>query len=307
MSKDKFVLVNLNEAKDLGQVITNDSCLKILDFLADREASETEIAKALNVPLSTVHYNMTHLVKGGLVVVEEFHYSPKGKEVNHYKLAHKYIIIAPKSVEQTGLKARLRSLLPASLIALAGAGVLSLWKSPLAQKTAALAPPMVLDEVAPQTSRLVAEQAVQEASRVAATEAANGVSTSIVQASVSEAAATSAQVVAQNAMGDTGASAGMQKIAESVAANAPAATSAASTLTQVPQAMMDQAVQEATNAGSTAGLNMIAQQHVAQKVATPVVMDTATSWITHPAIWFLVGAVVVILVVLIIEMMRKKE
>jgi len=111
--KQTFMLVSLNEekSKELAQVLSNDSCRKILDYLADREhATESNIAKELNLPMSTVHYNLKHLQKGSLVEAEEFHYSEKGKEVNHYKLANKYIIIAPKSTY--GIKEKLKSIFP---------------------------------------------------------------------------------------------------------------------------------------------------------------------------------------------------
>ena len=112
MAKSSFLLVNLQEdqTKQLAQVITNDSCRKILDYLADKSATETELSEKLSVPLSTVHYNIQALVKAGLVQAEEFHYSSKGREVLHYKLANKYIIIAPKSTY--GIKEKLKAILP---------------------------------------------------------------------------------------------------------------------------------------------------------------------------------------------------
>jgi len=124
MAKEKFVLVSLkeNKAKELAQVISNKSCRAILDYLAEKESTETELAKKLELPLSTVHYNLRHLVGAGLVTVEEFHYSEKGKEVNHYKLANKYVIIAPKST--FGLKEKLKSVLPVALITIATAGLI---------------------------------------------------------------------------------------------------------------------------------------------------------------------------------------
>lgn len=116
MTKEKFLLVSLNEskAKKLAQVISNETCRKILDYLADDEATESELGKKLNIPISTVHYNLKCLMDGGLVSVEEFHYSEKGKEVKHYKLANKYIIIAPKSTY--GIKEKLKSILPVALL-----------------------------------------------------------------------------------------------------------------------------------------------------------------------------------------------
>lgn len=128
MAKNSFLLVSLKEdkAKELAQAIANESCRKILDYLADREdATETEISLKLNIPISTVHYNLKQLLAGGLVLVEEFHYSEKGKEVNHYKLANKYIIIAPKTTY--GIKEKLKSILPVSLLALVGAGFIQLY------------------------------------------------------------------------------------------------------------------------------------------------------------------------------------
>ena len=122
MAKEKFVLVSLQEdkAKKLAQVISNESCRKILDYLSEKEATESELSEKLGIPISTVHYNLAHLMDGGLVVADEFHYSPKGKEVNHYKLANKYIIIAPKSVH--GIKEKLRSILPMFGLSVLGTG-----------------------------------------------------------------------------------------------------------------------------------------------------------------------------------------
>jgi len=123
--KESFLLVNLQEdqAKHLAQIVSNDSCRKILDYLSDKEnATETDISNSLAIPISTVHYNLQALVKGNLVEAEEFHYSEKGKEVLHYNLANKFIIIAPKST--FGLKEKLRSILPVGAVCLGAAAIL---------------------------------------------------------------------------------------------------------------------------------------------------------------------------------------
>ncbi|MBN4049030.1 helix-turn-helix transcriptional regulator [archaeon AH-315-M20] len=127
MPKEKFVLVSLKEskAKQLAQIISNESCRKILDYLADNEATESELAKKLNLPISTVHYNLQNLSESGLIIAEEFHYSEKGKEVYHYKLANKYIIIAPKTT--FGIKEKLKTILPVTLLIAAGAGFIQIF------------------------------------------------------------------------------------------------------------------------------------------------------------------------------------
>jgi len=117
MTKSNFLLVNLNEpkTKKLAETITSETSRKILNSLAEKENSEAKIAEELQIPISTVHYHLQKLQEAGLVKVEEFHYSPKGREVNHYKLANKYIIIAPGKIE--GLKEKLKGILPVALIA----------------------------------------------------------------------------------------------------------------------------------------------------------------------------------------------
>ena len=112
--EETFILVSLKEdrAKKLAQVISNESCRKILDFLAKKKATESEIAKELELPISTVHYNLKHLVNNNLVQVKEFHYSKKGKEVNHYSLTNKLVIIAPESARENFLE-KLKNFLPA--------------------------------------------------------------------------------------------------------------------------------------------------------------------------------------------------
>jgi len=122
MAKEKFLLVSLKEdkAKKLAQIISNESCRSILDYLAEHhDSTEAELATKLQIPISTVHYNLKHLLAAGLVSSDEFHYSEKGKEVSHYKLANKYIIIAPKTTY--GIKEKLKSIIPIGLITLATA------------------------------------------------------------------------------------------------------------------------------------------------------------------------------------------
>ncbi|MBU1198493.1 MAG: helix-turn-helix domain-containing protein [Nanoarchaeota archaeon] len=132
MAEDPFLLVSLeeSESKELAKVISNKTARKILDFMSKKEsATETDIAKQMKVPLSTVHYNLQALLKANLVMAEEFHYSEKGKEVLHYSLANKIIIIAPKKTSRETFMQKLKGILPIGLIALATAGVLKIFSS----------------------------------------------------------------------------------------------------------------------------------------------------------------------------------
>lgn len=122
MAKNNFLLVDLNESKTkkLAETITSDTSRKILNYLTEKEDTEQNISSVLGLPISTVHYHLQKLLEANLVKVEEFHYSQKGREVNHYKLANKYIIIAPGKV--SGLREKLKGILPVALV-IVGVGV----------------------------------------------------------------------------------------------------------------------------------------------------------------------------------------
>ncbi len=125
--EETFLLVSLKEdvAKELAQALSNTKCRKILAYLTSKTATESQISKALEMPISTVHYNLRQLEKTGLVEAKEFHYSEKGKEVNHYSLAKKYVIIAPRTSEN--MKNKLKRILPVALIAVGAAGLIHLF------------------------------------------------------------------------------------------------------------------------------------------------------------------------------------
>ena len=161
MSKSNFLLVDLNEpkVKKLAETITSETSRKILNHLAEKEDSEQNIAQVLGIPISTVHYHLQKLQEAGLVKVEEFHYSPKGREVNHYQLANKYIIITPQKV--SGLREKLRGILPVALIVAGIGAIVQLFSSRtlFAAKTAAseMAPKLVAGDLMNAAPQAVAE------------------------------------------------------------------------------------------------------------------------------------------------------
>jgi hypothetical protein len=91
----------------------------VLEELKKGHATESEIAQKLSVPLSTIHYNVQQLVKTGLVIGDQFHYSGKGREVSHYRLTNKVIVIAPKG---TIMDQFVKALVPVVLVIAAGTG-----------------------------------------------------------------------------------------------------------------------------------------------------------------------------------------
>lgn len=164
MPKKNFLLLSLEDAKinKIASTISNKSCKKILDYLAENEGTETEIAQKLELPLSTVHYNLQQLIDAGLIAAEEYHYSLKGREVYHYKLVNKYIIIAPKNTH--GLKEKLRGILPVGAIVLGAAALLQLFSNYFSKSILAKENFMVAKSAAVER----AEATVSEAATLAA-------------------------------------------------------------------------------------------------------------------------------------------
>jgi DNA-binding transcriptional ArsR family regulator len=175
--ENTFLLLSLEDekAKKLSNVIGSDTCRKILDFLANRDATETELATQLGIPISTVDYNLKQLVDAGLVKAAEFHYSEKGKEVNHYSIANKYIIIAPKTTES--LANKLKKILPVvAIVAVTGyaiqffsrtgatlAGANEAFSKVATSESAALAAPRAADMAATGASSEMAANIAQTA------------------------------------------------------------------------------------------------------------------------------------------------
>ncbi|HLC63531.1 MAG TPA: helix-turn-helix domain-containing protein [Candidatus Nanoarchaeia archaeon] len=102
MSKDeKYILIDLEDdkSKKIAESIANKTARKILDYLSSKEeAGAEEIAKELGLPLSTIDYNLKNLKLAGLIETKRFQWSSRGKKIALYKVANKFIVIAPKGV-----------------------------------------------------------------------------------------------------------------------------------------------------------------------------------------------------------------
>jgi DNA-binding transcriptional ArsR family regulator len=145
MAEKSFVLLSLkgDKAKNLSKALSNETCRKILDYLAAKgDATETQISTDLKVPISTVHYNMKLLADNGLVTMNEYHYSEKGKEVIHYKMRNRYIVIAPDAEDEKSVMDKLKGMLPAVITLGIGTvivGAVEFWK----RNSASFAAPML--------------------------------------------------------------------------------------------------------------------------------------------------------------------
>lgn len=183
-NEESFILLSLKEkqSKKLAQVISSDKCRLILEYMASKDfVTETDIAKDLKLPLSTVHYNIKALHETKMLSAEEFHYSEKGKEVPHYKLANKFIIIAPKN--EVGMFEKLKKFMPIGAVVLGVAAVFAVGSALLrsggsmkaassfsADMALSNAAPRVLEAgtgVLPETAKMMADEAFVETATIA--------------------------------------------------------------------------------------------------------------------------------------------
>ncbi|MBI2631720.1 beta-propeller domain-containing protein [Candidatus Pacearchaeota archaeon] len=119
MREEKYLNVDLNDPRSaaIAEVMTNKTCKKILDLIAEKEMSESDISSLLNIPLNTVGYNIKKLLDAGLIEkCKNFFWSVKGKKIPTYKLSNKKIIISPRRLVSAAPLALFVAVLGAILI-----------------------------------------------------------------------------------------------------------------------------------------------------------------------------------------------
>ena len=161
--EEKFLLLSLEEekARELANAINNETARKILNFLSEKEASEHKLSELLNIPASTVHYNIQQLLKANLIEIKDFYWSEKGNKVQVYRVANKLIVIAPKSTTNE-FKINIRRILPAALLSFIATGLIYILTrtQTLATKTLSYT-----KETSEQIARSTAIPATQEATK----------------------------------------------------------------------------------------------------------------------------------------------
>src|SRR3989344_4984577 len=97
---EKKIMISIDDerASKLADILGNKTAKNILSYLADKESSEVDISKNLNLPANTVNYNVKKLVDVGLIESSKsFFWSVKGKRIKKYKVSNKTIVISPKT------------------------------------------------------------------------------------------------------------------------------------------------------------------------------------------------------------------
>ena len=130
-NSEKLLVLPLGEdSKKITQVISNDTAREIIELLAEHSMSASDIAKKLNVPLTTVKYNLENLVEVGLAKIERIKYSEKGRQVKVYAPVRKLIVVVPEKMDNGSIVDILKKYLGVILAAVLATGLVELLTGP---------------------------------------------------------------------------------------------------------------------------------------------------------------------------------
>ena len=122
---EKLIILPLGEeSRKMTQVISNDTARQILELLADTPLSASDIAQSLQIPLTTIAYNLENLESVGLIKIDKIKYSEKGREVKIYAPVRKLIVLLPEKTDRKSVGDMLRKYLGVILAAVFASGLI---------------------------------------------------------------------------------------------------------------------------------------------------------------------------------------
>jgi DNA-binding transcriptional ArsR family regulator len=117
--------INKNMVKFLSEktakILSNKTARKILESL-DKKKSISQIAKDLNLPLTTVDYNISQLTKAGLIKSGYYKWSKRGNKMKLYEPVGEIFVFAPEKKQPAIIEALNRAIIPVVLTVAGGFG-----------------------------------------------------------------------------------------------------------------------------------------------------------------------------------------
>jgi len=124
--------------------MSNDTARNVLEAIASNPLSASQIAEKLDIPLSTVQYNLDKLNDAGLVKVARTKHSEKMKPVKIYAPQRKFVVIVPEKTDRKNVIATLKRYLTVIFFAVAGSGMIEFlaikMKGPIGEVTRSVTP-----------------------------------------------------------------------------------------------------------------------------------------------------------------------
>ncbi|MBT3582671.1 helix-turn-helix domain-containing protein [Candidatus Woesearchaeota archaeon] len=97
-----------------AKILSNKTARKILEAL-DKKKSISQIAKELDLPLTTVDYNITQLEKAGLIKSGYYKWSKRGNKMKLYETAGEIFVFAPQEKQPSFIDALNKMIVPSIL------------------------------------------------------------------------------------------------------------------------------------------------------------------------------------------------
>jgi DNA-binding transcriptional ArsR family regulator len=97
-------------AQKISKAMASQTASDILQLLAEKQQSLTEITDRLDIPLTTAKYHIENLLEAGLITVAETKYSVKGREIKIYAVTNQLLIVAPRQSNVRSLLLKYASL-----------------------------------------------------------------------------------------------------------------------------------------------------------------------------------------------------
>ncbi|MEA1869703.1 MAG: helix-turn-helix domain-containing protein [Euryarchaeota archaeon] len=131
-SDEKVLILPLGEeSKKITRTLSNDSARQVLELLADKPMSASEIAEQLDIPLTTVKYNLDALIESGLITIKHTRWSIKGREIKIYAPIRKLIVVVPNKADKKSVVDILKGYLGVLLGAAGISAIIEWWHKPL--------------------------------------------------------------------------------------------------------------------------------------------------------------------------------
>ena len=131
-SDEKVLILPLGEeSKKITQTLSNDSARQVLELLADEPMSASDIAEKLEIPLTTVKYNLDALIDSRLITIKQTRWSVKGRKIKIYAPIRKLIVVVPDKTDRKSVADILRRYLGVVLGAAGISAIIEWWHQPL--------------------------------------------------------------------------------------------------------------------------------------------------------------------------------
>jgi DNA-binding transcriptional ArsR family regulator len=96
MADDVVVMQPGDErAKKIARAMASQTANDIIQAFGERPMTSSEIARLMNIPITTASYHIDNLLDAGLLNVIETRWSKKGREIKVYGLTNQVLIIDP--------------------------------------------------------------------------------------------------------------------------------------------------------------------------------------------------------------------